>query len=43
MCVLVGNVIYYGWRVGIAGIFEYSVLLLLFSFVTFISYLQIRK
>ncbi len=41
--VLIGNIVYYGWNVGIAGIFEYSILLLLFSFLIFMSYLQIRK
>lgn len=41
--VLVGNTVSYGWRVGINGIFEYSILLLLFSIVIFTSYLQIRK
>lgn len=43
LLVLIGNIIYYGWKVGISGIFEYSILLLLFSFVIFMSYLQIRK
>lgn len=41
--VLIGSTISFGWRVGIVGIFEYSVLLLLFSGMIFVSYLQIRK
>ncbi len=43
MIVLLGSTISFGWRVGIVGIFEYSVLLLLFSGMIFVSYLQIRK
>lgn len=41
--VLVWNTISFGWRVGIINIFQYSVILLMFSFLTFVSYLQIRK
>jgi len=43
MLVLLGSTISFGWRVGIQGIFEYSILLLLFSGMLFVSYLQIRK
>lgn len=43
MLVLLGNTISFWWRVGIVGIFENSILLLLFSGMIFVSYLQIRK
>ncbi len=40
---LIGNSISYGWRIGFMGILQFSVLLLMFSVVFFVSYLQIRK
>ena len=41
--VFIGNTLSFGWRIWIHWILEYSVILLLFSILTFVSYLQIRK
>lgn len=43
MFVFVVNTIAHAWRMWITGIFQYSLILLLFSLLSFISYLQIRK
>lgn len=43
MIVLIMNTISHAWRVWIDGVFQYSLILLLFSLLSFISYLQIRK